>query len=227
MWDLKLVIGYSIHNIPDALHKLKDDTDFLTAYLERRFLIGSEELYTRFSNQYITYQNETKMAFLNAKMDERNIRHKKNGDSRYLVEPDIKNGKGGLRDLQTLYWIGKYLYNFDNIKDFPQYDIFSDQDMRIITKAEQFLWSVRFMTHHVAGRGHEKLNFDIQKEITNLLGYKDKTGRLAVEQFMKHYFIVARTIGHITRIFCHALEMQHRMANKKIVRYFKDALGIL
>ena len=225
IWDLKLVIGYSIHTIPDAIDKLKQDTDFCTACLERRFLFGAKTLFKRFSSQYVTHQNDTKMAFMNAKMSERLIRHKKNGDSRYLVEPDIKNGKGGLRDLQTLYWTGKYLYNFNKIKDFPKYNIFSEQDMRIIEKAEQFLWSVRFMMHHVAGRGHEKLNFDIQKEISILLGYKDKTGRLAVEQFMKHYFIVARTIGHITRIFCNALEVQHRMASRKIVSYLQDAWG--
>ena len=222
LWDLKLVLGYSIHTIPDAIEKLKTDTDFCTACLERRFLFGDLEHFEDFNAEYIKHQNETKIAFLDAKMKERLIRHKKNGDSRYLVEPDIKNGKGGLRDLQTLYWTGKYLYNFNDIKDFPQYDIFSAQDMRIINKAEQFLWSVRFMTHHIARRAHEKLNFDIQKEISILLGYKDKTGRLAVEQFMKHYFIVARTIGHITRIFCNALEMQHRMASRKIIHFMQD-----
>ena len=222
LWDLKLVLGYSIHTIAEAQEKLKTDMNFCTACLERRFLFGSERLYENFSMEYVSYQNETKIAFLDAKMKERETRHLKNGDSRYLVEPDIKNGKGGLRDLQTLYWVGKYLYNFDNIAEFPHHNIFSHHDMRIINKAEQFLWSIRFMIHHCTKRAHEKLNFDIQKEISILLGYKDKSGRLAVEQFMKHYFIVARTIGHITRIFCHALEMQHRMAHKKVISYIQD-----
>jgi len=173
IWDLKCIIGYSIHVIPETIDKLKQDSDFCTACLERRFLFGAKTLFKRFNSQYMSYQDDTKIAFLNAKMSERLVRHKKNGDSRYLVEPDIKNGKGGLRDLQTLYWTGKYLYNFNEIKDFPQYNIFSKEDMRIIKKAEQFLWSVRFMMHHVAGRGHEKLNFDIQKEISHLLGYKE------------------------------------------------------
>ncbi|MEM6603842.1 MAG: [protein-PII] uridylyltransferase, partial [Pseudomonadota bacterium] len=224
LWDIKFTVGYSIHSLAEVVEKIKNDSDFCTALLEKRLLFGSEALSGQLFKAYSLYQSQTSISFLSLKMKEREVRHKRFGDSRYLVEPDIKNGKGGLRDLQALYWIGKYIYHIPKVEDFTEVSIFSASDLSRIFEAEKFLWSVRFLLHHHAKRGHDKLNFDIQKIIAEDLGYSDDAYRLAVEYFMKDYFITARDIGHITRIFCHALEVQHRMVSRKIKSYFKDIL---
>lgn len=225
IWDLKITLGYCVQTVPDAMDKAKQDFDFRTALLENRLIFGSDSLYQKLMSDYHILQHNSGLEFLSCKMQERQERHYKSGDSRYLVEPDLKNGKGGLRDLHSLFWIGKYLYHVQTAQDLIDHHVFSKSDLRTVRNAEKFLWTVRFMVHHFSKRSNERVSFDIQQNIAKALGYKDSKNRPAVEHFMKHYFIVARNVGHITRIFCHALEAQHRMRSKYFVDYFKDMLG--
>ncbi|MBT3534006.1 MAG: [protein-PII] uridylyltransferase, partial [Rhodospirillaceae bacterium] len=136
--------------------------------------------------------------------------HQRVGDSRYLLEPNVKDGKGGLRDLHTLFWIAKYLYRVDDVAELVGQGVFTEEEYRLFAKAETFLRTVRCHLHYLANRPEERLTFDVQPELAQRLGYTDHAGSSGVERFMKHYFLVAKDVGDLTRIFCSALEEQHK-----------------
>src|SRR5262249_29729470 len=124
--------------------------------------------------------------------------------------PNIKEGKGGLRDLHTLYWIAKYLYRVQDLGELVTREVLTAEEHRVFAKAQEFLWNVRCHLHALADRGEERLTIDVQGELARRLGYTDHAGTRGVERFMKHYYLVAKDVGDLTRIFCAALEDQHR-----------------
>jgi [protein-PII] uridylyltransferase len=157
--------------------------------------------------------------FVEAKLAERDTRHKQAGESRYLVEPNIKDGKGGLRDLQSLFWIAKYVYRVEDTAELVRLGLFNPDEHRIFEKAHRFLWTVRCHLHFLTGRAEERLSFDVQREMAKRLGYTNRGGLTDVERFMKHYFIVAKDVGDLTRIFCAALEMQNKKHRRSLGRF--------
>jgi [protein-PII] uridylyltransferase len=148
--------------------------------------------------------------FLEAKLAERDVRHRKMGDSRYVVEPNVKDGKGGLRDLQTLYWIAKYLYRVNTVAELVDKGVLMPEEARKFDRAEAFLRTVRCHIHFLTGRAEERLSFDLQAEIGRRMFYTDHAGTRGVERFMKHYYLHAKTVGDLTRIFCAALDEAHK-----------------
>src|SRR6266516_2179064 len=128
------------------------------------------------------------------------------GQSRYLVEPNVKDGKGGLRDLHTLFWIAKYVYRVRETDELVERGVFDAQEYRTFRRCADFLWSVRCNLHFVSGRAEERLSFDMQREIAVRLGYTSHPGMQDVERFMKHYFLVAKDVGDLTAILCAKLE---------------------
>jgi len=198
----------------------KQDVTIRTAILETRYLWGDQGLYDelrkKFWGEVATGNGRD---FVEAKLMERSLRHERQGESRYLVEPNIKEGKGGLRDLQTLYWIGKYLYHVDDAADLVDHGVFTREEYRTFQKAEAFLWNVRVRLHYLLGRAEERLSFDVQPALAAELGYVDaEKPRRAVEAFMRAYFLVAKDVGDLTRIFCAALEEQHRKPRPSLTR---------
>ena len=131
--------------------------------------------------------------FVEAKLAERDERHRKLGDSRYVLEPNIKEGKGGLRDLQTLFWIGKYLYQVDTVDGLVEAGVLLRDEAEGFLKDQSFLLTLRCHLHYLTGRAEERLTFDVQAEIGRRMGYTDHAGTSGVERFMKHYFLIART----------------------------------
>ena len=211
LWDLGLKVGHATRSLGECVRLAKQDMTIRTALLEARYLWGNEELYedmrTRFWAEVATGSGQE---FVEAKLAERDERHARQGESRYLVEPNIKEGKGGLRDLQTLYWIGKYLYHVEDASELIKHNVFTQDEYKLFQKAEAFLWDVRCQLHYAAGRAEERLSFDLQPELAVRLGFADADSRHAVEQFMRAYFLVAKDVGDLTRIFCAALEEQNR-----------------
>src|SRR6185437_16062634 len=146
--------------------------------------------------------------FVAAKLAERHARHQRLGDSRYHVEPNVKEGKGGLRDLHGLFWIAKYVYRIDDVGKLVELGVISEKESVRFARAQNFLWTVRCHLHYLAGRAEERLTFDVQTEIGRRMGYTDHAGTRGVERFMKHYFLVAKDVGDLTRIFCAVLEAE-------------------
>jgi [protein-PII] uridylyltransferase len=207
LWDIGLKVGHATRSVEECLRQAKADMTVRTALLETRLLFGNQTLYrelvARFDKDVV---QGTGPEFVAAKLAERDERHRKSGQSRYLVEPNVKDGKGGLRDLHTLFWIAKYIYRVRDPHDLVSNGVFDRQEYRIFRRCEDFLWSVRCHLHFVTGRAEERLSFDVQREIGVRLGYVAHPGMKDVERFMKHYFLIAKDVGDLTRIVCDDLE---------------------
>jgi [protein-PII] uridylyltransferase len=218
LWDLGLKVGHATRSLAESVRLAKLDVTIRTAVLEARYLWGDRALYEdlrkKFWNEVAVGSGQD---FVEAKLAERTQRHSRQGESRYLVEPNIKEGKGGLRDLQTLYWIGKYLYHADDAADLIEHGVFTREEYRTFQKAEAFLWNVRVHLHYLLGRAEERLSFDVQPALAARLGYTDaEKPRRAVEHFMRAYFLVAKDVGDLTRIFIAALEEQHKKPQRSL-----------
>jgi len=207
LWDMGFKVGHATRTVEECIRLSKTDMTIRTAILESRYICGREalvtELETRFDREIVA---DTGPEFIAAKLAERDQRHQKAGDTRYLVEPNVKEGKGGLRDLHTLFWIAKYYYRVRDTAELVNLGVLSREESRLFEKADDFLWAVRCHMHFLTGKAEERLSFDIQREIAESLGYHTRPGLSAVERFMKHYFLVAKDVGDLTRILCAALE---------------------
>jgi [protein-PII] uridylyltransferase len=209
LWDLKLKIGHSIRSIPQLIASAKKDMTIRTAFLEARWLWGDDKVFdaamARFRKEVVA---GSAADFVAAKLAERDERHVRMGDSRYVVEPNVKDGKGGLRDLHTLYWIGKYVHGVDRPADLVRAGLLSAAEFKRFDRAERFFWSVRCHLHLLAGRAEERLSFEYQPRIADIMHYADRPGKSAVERFMQFYFLNAKTVGDLTGVFLAQLDEQ-------------------
>ncbi len=210
LWDMGLKVGHATRSIDECIRQSKADITIRTAILEARYLLGDkalfDELVTRFDDEVV---RNTAAEFATAKLAEREDRIRRAGQSRYLVEPNVKDGKGGLRDLHTLFWIAKYVYRVRDASELVKHGVFDKSEYALFRRCENFLWSVRCHMHFVTGRAEERLSFDIQREIAVRLGYTSHPGMRDVERFMKHYFLIAKDVGDLTAILCAELEDSH------------------
>ena len=202
LWDLGVKVGHSSRSVAEMLAVATSDHTVRTALLEARYLWGDEALYaeceTRFQREVV---GGNARQFVIEKLEERNARHERMGDSRYVVEPNVKEGKGGLRDLHTLFWIGKYAYKVGSVAELVEVGLLTPIELRQFQRAERFLWAVRCHLHLVAGRAEERLTFDYQREIASRMLYANRPGTSPVERFMRHYFLHAKTVGDLTGVF--------------------------
>ena len=209
LWDMGLKVGHATRSVDESIRQARGDMTIRTAILETRFLTGDKPLYDelveRFDKEVV---QGTASEFVTAKLAEREERHRRGGQSRYLVEPNVKDGKGALRDLHTLFWIAKYVYRVRDTDELVERGVFDAQEYRTFRRCADFLWSVRCNLHFYCGRPEERLSFDLQREIAVRLGYTSHPGMQDVERFMKHYFLVAKEVGNLTAILCAKLEDQ-------------------
>jgi len=211
LWDIGLKVGHAVRTVKECIRLSKQDLTIRTSLLESRYICADEELYTEFQDRFDTQViSGTGPEFVEEKLAERDARHVKLGESRYVVEPNIKEGKGGLRDLQTLYWISKYIYGVHSVSEVVEKGVFSRSDYRQFQKAYNFLTTVRCHLHYITGRAEERITFGVQKILAERLGYVGRAGLSDVERFMKHFFLTAKTVGDLTRIYCAYLEDKHK-----------------
>ena len=217
LWDMGFKVGHATRDVNECLAQAKNDMTIRTSILEARYLLGDRDLFKqmfeRFDKEIVA---NSAAEFIEAKLSERDQRHTKSGESRYLVEPDVKDGKGGFRDLHTLFWIGKYYYRVAKQAQLVKVGLFTKGEYRQFKRAEEFLWTVRCHLHFVTGRAQERLSFDIQREMAERLNYITRGGLLDVERFMKHYFLVAKQVGDLTLIVCAQLEEEQAKSVKGI-----------
>lgn len=216
LWDLGLAVGHSSRSLDDMVRLARTDLTIRTALLESRYVWGdqalADEAQARFRREVVA---GTDRAFVAAKLAERDERHKRMGDSRYVVEPNIKEGKGGLRDLHTLFWIGKYVNRLDRVEGLVDAGLLTPAELRQFQRAENFLWAVRCHLHLAARRGEERLTFDLQREIAERMHYAQRPGRAPVERFMQHYFLHAKMVGDLTGVFLAHLDEQFARAGRR------------
>ncbi len=223
LWDLKLKVGHSSRTVKDCLRLGADDFTIRTSMLEHRFLVGHEPLADELDTKlWSTLFRGSEMEFVEAKLAERDARHIRQGQ-RYKVEPNVKEGKGGLRDLQSLFWIAKYIHHTDDLSKLVRTGVFRPEEFETFVKAENFLWAVRCHLHLAARRANEQLTFDMQVEVAERMGYADKAGRRGVEIFMQDYFRHATAVGDLTRIFLTSLEASQQKEPPLLMRLLKRA----
>ena len=210
LWDLKLKVGHATRSKAETLRLAREDITIRTSLLEMRWLAGDVRVFDDVANGLRgEIFNKTGSEFVAAKLDERKLRHRRHGGSRYLLEPNVKESKGGQRDLQTLFWLAKYLYNADNLDELVAQGVFTPSEAARCRFAASHLWSVRCGLHYLAGRAQEKLTYDQQFQLAEMLGYRNTEGQRAVERFMKRHFVAAKHVGDLTRIFCAVMEQEH------------------
>jgi [protein-PII] uridylyltransferase len=221
LWDLKLKVGHSSRTVRDCIRLGGEDFTIRTAMLEHRFLLGDADLAAMLDNRMrIDLFVGTEREFIEAKLAERDARHRRQGQ-RYVVEPNIKEAKGGLRDLQSLFWIGKYIHKVQDAADLVPLGLFTTEEFRGFVAAEDFLWATRCHLHLLTNRPTDQLTFDMQPSVAEAMGYQDKVGRRGVELFMQDYFRHATEVGDLTRIFLTKLEATHLKAEPLLERLFK------
>ena len=222
LWDLKLKVGHASRTVKDCIRLAREDFTIRTSLVEYRHIAGDAALAVKLGDRLWTdlFQS-TALEFIDAKLAERAERHRKQGGQRYMVEPNVKEGKGGLRDLQSLYWIGKYVNGVKNASELVDHKVFTQDEYETFRKAEDFLWAVRCHLHLLTNRPMDQLTFDLQVDVAARMGFEDGGGRRAVEHFMQAYFRRATQVGELTRIFLTAQEAAHTKPAPMLERFFK------
>jgi [protein-PII] uridylyltransferase len=222
LWDLRLKVGHASRTVKDCLRLGRADMTIRTALLEHRHVAGDADLAAELTTRlWAELFHNTGREFIEAKLSERAERHRRQGGQRYVLEPNVKEGKGGLRDLQTLYWIGKYLHRVPDAAGLVSAGLLSSEEFATFTRAEDFLWAVRCHLHLISGRAMDQLTFDLQVEVAKRMGYHDAAGRRAVEHFMQDYFRHATRVGELTRVFLTELEARHVKPEARLAGLFR------
>ncbi|MEY4161270.1 MAG: hypothetical protein RLZZ136_1891, partial [Pseudomonadota bacterium] len=215
LWDLGLKVGHSSRSLDDMVRMAKSDLTIRTALLEGRYVWGDQNLFDesarRFAAEVVA---GTEREYVTEKLEERSERHRRLGDSRYVVEPNVKEGKGGLRDLHTLYWIGKYIHKVRSAAELVDVGLLSASEYRAFRRAENFFWAVRCHLHAITGRAEDRLTFDLQREVAARMQFSDRPGKSAVERFMHYFFLQAKRVGALTGLFLAELDDQFTKKKK-------------
>ncbi len=209
LWDLGLKVGHSTRSLDEMVRMAKGDLTIRTAMLEGRYVWGDQPLFEETQKRFFSdVVSGTERQFVSEKLSERDVRHKRLGDSRYVVEPNIKEGKGGLRDLHTLYWIGKYIHKVREPAELVEVGLLTATEYRAFRRAENFFWAVRCHLHTITNRAEDRLTFDLQREVAARMNFSDRPGKSAVERFMQFFFLQAKRVGSLTAVFLAQLDEQ-------------------
>ncbi len=206
LWDVGLEIGHSVRTVAECREQAENDVTIATNLLEIRLLSGDPALFKTL--QELTGSNKTwdTRHFYQIKKQEQQQRHLKYNDTANNLEPNIKEAPGGLRDLQVISWVAQQHFNVKDLYGLKQKGFLSDNEYDTLDKAQHFLWKIRFALHLQAGRKEEKLQIDYQRELADQFGYKDNGKRLPVEQFMKDYYLCARSVQQMNSLLLQLFE---------------------
>ena len=227
LWDLGLKVGHATRSIRQNITASRNDLTIMTSLLETRFICGDAALASQLEDAInTTIAKRNPLDFVHDKLAERDMRHRQHGATRYVVEPQVKEGKGGLRDLHTLFWIAKFAYRTADIMAIFEKGIIRISEARSFAASQRFLWTVRCFLHLRAKRGDDMLAFDAQIDIAPQMGFVSRGGMRDVERFMKRYYLAARHVGNLTRIFCAAIEDEFdTKSSRSLSRLFQDGVA--
>lgn len=222
LWDLGLKVGHATRTVDECVRVGREDLTVRTALLESRIIAGDAALFAEFRQRFDKQVVAGRAAeFVQAKLAERDERLLRSGQSRYLVEPNVKEGKGGQRDLQTLFWIVKYAFRVEDPAELVKTGVFTRREINLFRRCEEFLWRVRCHLHFAAGRAEDRLTFDMQRLVAKRMGYAGRDAMSGVERFMKHYFLVAKEVGDLSAIVSAALEARDNKPRAMLDRFVR------
>ncbi|GAB7027189.1 [protein-PII] uridylyltransferase [Geotalea toluenoxydans] len=201
LWDMRLDVGYSVRTLNDCIEMSNADTTVKTAMLDGRFIIGSRLLFQAFQKTMLTQILAKRSdAFIREKLDELKKRRDKYGSSIYILEPNIKEGEGCLRDLHTAIWVAKIKYKIDDPRELIVKGVLSEEELAVYNASLSYLWRIRNEMHYLAGRKNDQLTFDTQTSLAQFFGYKDRGKVLAVEDFMRDFYLHATRVEHFSSL---------------------------
>ena len=206
LWDVGLEIGHSVRTIQECRQQAEDDITIATNLLEARLLCGHSALFESLQQLTVTNKTWDTRRFFELKRQEQLDRHQRYNDTANNLEPNIKESPGGLRDIQVVNWVAQQHFDVKNLEGLRQKGFLANSEYETLQKAQNFLWTIRFVLHHLAGRKQEKLMIDFQRELAKKLGYKDDDSRLAVEKFMKDYYRCARSVRQMNSLLLQLFE---------------------
>ncbi len=191
LWDLGLEIGHSVRTLAECVEEATNDLTVITNLIESRFLCGNEALFQQLQAQITPDKIWSSAEFFKAKSKEQENRYKRYGDTAYRVEPNLKDGPGGLRDLQTIVWIAIREYDTHSLKALSESshaDLLNPEEYKALTAARDFLWQVRFILHQKTGRKEDRLLFEHQRHLAHCFGYTNDENNHSIESFMQQYY---------------------------------------
>lgn len=197
LWDMNVKIGHAVRTVKESMAHIREDWHSATASFESRLLCGHGDMYATLDVKTHAYLKRNRRKFTEAKLREHRERHQSMGDSAFMMEPDIKECKGGLRDVQSVFWISKAWYGVSNAVDLVNSRHISQQEMHDLIAAQDFLWRCRVGIHLINQRPNDRLSFEMQAQLAENMGYQSIAHRPAVDALMKDYF---RNAGIITRV---------------------------
>ncbi len=216
LWDLGLSVGHATRSTGQCLASAREDWTVATNILDARFVYGNQEMAVLFRERLRhEFMDRKGREFLQAKIEERRERCDRMGDSRYMVEPNLKEGRGGLRDLQLLGWVAKFLYDTgdvleaDGMVKLAERGLVAKADTEAFGRAANFLFAVRCCLHWETGRGEDRLTFDLQPKMAELFSYRGGVGTNRTERFMKHYFLTVKRVSEVTESFLENVRAEH------------------
>jgi [protein-PII] uridylyltransferase len=220
LWDLRLDVGYSVRTLSDCVEMAGGDLTVKTALLDARLLTGSAQLFSDLKKLMVTQVlSKRSDSFIAAKLDELKKRREKYGSSVYILEPNIKEGEGCLRDLHTAMWVAKIKYKVDEPRELVIKGILSEEELGLYYSSLNYLWRIRNELHYLAGRKNDQLTFDAQTSMARFFGYEDRGKTLAVEQFMQDFYLHANRVEHFSSLLITKC-IQRDDGKRKILGYF-------
>lgn len=220
LWDLRLDVGYSVRTITDCVEMANNDITVKTALLDARLLTGSEHLFGELKKtMVIQVLAKRSDAFIGEKLEELRKRREKYGSSVYILEPNIKEGEGCLRDLHTAMWVAKIKYKVDEPRELVMKGVLSEEEIGMYYSSLSYLWRIRNELHYLAGRKNDQLTFEAQTTIARFFGYEDRGKTLAVEQFMQDFYLHANRVEHFSSLLITKCSQRDDSA-RKILGYF-------
>ncbi len=209
LWDIGLEVGQSVRSIEECVSEAKADITVATNLIESRLLTGPEVLFSQLRQETGPNKIWSSREYFEGKLEEQTKRHLKYNESSYNLEPNVKEGPGGLRDIQMIGWVAKRHFNAETLYDLVKHNFLTEEEYQQLIERQNFLWRVRFALHNLTKRHEDRLLFDFQRTIAEHFGYRDEDANLAVEHFMKDYY---RTILELNRL------------NEILLQHFQEAI---
>ena len=209
LWDVGLAVGNSVRTVRECVDEARRDVTVATNLMESRLVQGSAPLLARMQERTGPGRIWSSRRFFEAKMREQRLRHHRFDDTGYNLEPNVKEGPGGLRDVQTVAWVARRHFGTETLGELVDHGFLTADELDALESGRRFLWQVRFALHILARRAEDRLLFDHQRALARMLGFEDGDGRLGVEHMMKRYY---REVMELSRL------------NEMLLEHFEEAI---
>lgn len=202
LWDAGFTVSHALHTPQSAIKAARENIQTCTSFIDARRVMGSSHLEEDFISALDAYRSTTVSAFIDAKLQEQADRHAQADNSIYAIEPDVKDGRGGIRDLQTLHWLKRYQSGIRNEKQgkFDSPGFLSSREKRRLKKIGEFLWSVRVHLHDLIKRADDRLYFPLQSDLAKRMGFLTSTGEPHIDRFLRYYFLTVQEAGRLSEL---------------------------